>query len=79
AFPDVLSDVRRDAYMARLQDWKAKGFPSALAQQLAALPLLEFGCDIVEIAQARRLSAVEVARAYFALGAALHLPWLYDQ
>ncbi|HZH44534.1 MAG TPA: NAD-glutamate dehydrogenase domain-containing protein [Lysobacter sp.] len=79
AVPEVLSDVRRDAYEARLQEWKSRGFPSALASQLAALPLLEFGCDIVEIAQARKLSPVEVARAYFALGAALHLPWLYDQ
>src|SRR3546814_7985439 len=41
--------------------------------------MLEFGCDIVEIAHARKLSPVEVTRAYFSLGAALHLPWLYSQ
>ena len=53
--------------------------PNALAEQLAALPMLEFGCDLVEIAHARKLSPVEVTRAYFALGSALHLPWLYEQ
>lgn len=79
AVPGVLSDVRRDAYMARVADWKGKGLPVSLAEQLAALPLLEFGCDIVEISLARKLLPVEVARAYFALGAALHLPWLYEQ
>ncbi|MHB8912287.1 MAG: NAD-glutamate dehydrogenase, partial [Lysobacter sp.] len=79
ALPAAMSAVRRAAYDARLGEWKDKGLPVALATQLAALPLLEFGCDIVEIAHARKLSPVEVAKAYFALGAALHLPWLYEQ
>jgi len=79
ALPSTMSDVRREEFVASLRDWKAKGIPNALAEQLAALPLLEFGCDIVEIAHARKLSPVEVARAYFSLGAALHLPWLYEQ
>ncbi|MDI9239711.1 NAD-glutamate dehydrogenase [Lysobacter sp. LF1] len=79
ALPQVLSGVRRDAYDARTAEWKGKGLPAVLAEQLAALPLLEFGCDIVEISLARKLSPVEVAKAYFALGAALSLPWLYEQ
>jgi glutamate dehydrogenase len=79
ALPGVLSGVRRDAYDARVADWKGKGLPAKLAEQLAALPLLEFGCDIVEISQARKLSPLEVAKAYFSLGAALSLPWLYEQ
>ncbi len=79
ALPGVLSGVRRDAYEARMAEWKGKGLPAQLAEQLAALPLLEFGCDIVEISLARKLSPVEVAKAYFALGAALSLPWLYEQ
>ncbi len=60
-------------------EWRAKGLPAPLAPQLAALPLLEFGCDIVEIAHTRKLPPVEVTKAYFGLGAALHLPWLYEQ
>ncbi len=79
AVPGVLSGVRRDAFAGRVAQWKDKGVPAALAEQLAALPLLEFGCDIVEIALARKASPVEVAKAYFALGAALSLPWLYEQ
>ncbi|QDH71771.1 NAD-glutamate dehydrogenase [Marilutibacter alkalisoli] len=79
ALPEAMSDVRREAFEVRKAEWKAKGFPAALGAQLAALPLLEFGCDIVEIAHARRLPPAEVACAYFALGAALHMPWLYDQ
>jgi glutamate dehydrogenase len=79
ALPEVLSGVRREAYATRVADWKAKGLPPQLAEQLAALPLLEFGCDIVEIALTRKLSPVEVAKAYFGLGAALSLPWLYEQ
>ncbi|HEY5850880.1 MAG TPA: NAD-glutamate dehydrogenase domain-containing protein, partial [Lysobacter sp.] len=79
AVPGVLSDARRDTYAARVAEWQGKGLPAALAEQLAVLPLLEFGCDIVEISLARKMPAVEVARAYFSLGAALHLPWLYEQ
>ncbi|RNF85332.1 NAD-glutamate dehydrogenase [Montanilutibacter psychrotolerans] len=79
ALPGALSQVRKTAYDARLVEWKAKGVPATLATQLAALPLLEFGCDIVEIGHARKMPPAEVARAYFALGSALHLPWLYEQ
>ncbi|WP_206858940.1 NAD-glutamate dehydrogenase domain-containing protein [Lysobacter changpingensis] len=79
SLPTVLSGMRRDAYEARMAEWKGKGLPAQLAEQLAALPLLEFGCDIVEISLARKLSPVEVAKAYFSLGQALSLPWLYEQ
>jgi len=77
--PAALSETRRGAYDARLAGWKSKGLPNALATQLAALPLLEFGTDIVEIATTRKVPEADVAKAYFALGSALHLPWLYEQ
>ena len=79
ALPAALSEARRTAYEARLREWKNKGLPNALAIELAALPLLEFGCDIVEVSHSRKIAPAEVAKAYFALGAALHLPWLYEQ
>ncbi|MFC0679272.1 NAD-glutamate dehydrogenase [Lysobacter korlensis] len=79
AVPATLSEARRTAYEARLREWKDKGMPNALATELAALPLLEFGCDIVEVAQSRKLAPAEVAKAFFSLGAALQLPWLYEQ
>ncbi|HSM10523.1 MAG TPA: NAD-glutamate dehydrogenase, partial [Lysobacter sp.] len=79
ALPDTMSTTHREAFDASLGAWKAKGLPQSLATQLAALPLLQFGCDIVEIGKTRKLSPVEVAKGYFHLGAALHLPWLYEQ
>ncbi|MGI8561712.1 MAG: NAD-glutamate dehydrogenase, partial [Luteimonas sp.] len=79
ALPDTMSSIHREAFDASLGAWKAKGLPTSLATQLAALPLLQFGCDIVEIAKAHKVSPVEAAKGYFHLGAALHLPWLYEQ
>ncbi|MBB1059367.1 NAD-glutamate dehydrogenase domain-containing protein [Marilutibacter spongiae] len=79
ALPESMSEVRREGFEQRQAEWRRKGFPAALAEQLAALPLLEFACDIVEIAHARRMPPAEVASAYFSLGAALHMPWLYEQ
>jgi len=77
--PGLLSPPRRAVFEQHLRAWKEKGIPVTLATQLAALPLLEFGCDIVEIAHKRKLPVVDVAQSYFALGAALQIPWLYDQ
>ncbi|MGY4516123.1 glutamate dehydrogenase [Lysobacter sp. HA18] len=69
----------RAAYEQRAADWRGRGIPATLAQQLASLPLLDASMDIVEIAQARKLAAAEVTKAYFAFSSALHLSWLYDQ
>ncbi|MCA1714495.1 MAG: NAD-glutamate dehydrogenase, partial [Gammaproteobacteria bacterium] len=77
--PGLLSAPRRVVFEQHLGQWKDKGMPATLATELASLPLLEFGCDIVELAHKRKLPVVEVARSYFALGAALQIPWLYDQ
>jgi glutamate dehydrogenase len=75
----ILPSTMRPAYDASFADWKAKGLPEALAKQLAALPYLEWCCDIIEVARARKLKPVDVAKAHFRLGDALKLPWLYAQ
>jgi glutamate dehydrogenase len=75
----ILPASMRPAYDASFAGWKEKGLPEALAKQLAALPYLEWGCDIIEVARARKLKPVDVARAHFRLGDALQLPWLYAQ
>ncbi len=75
----ILPPTMRPAYDASFADWKAKGLPEALAKQLAALPYLEWCCDIIEIARARKLKPVDIAKAHFRLGEALKLPWLYAQ
>jgi glutamate dehydrogenase len=75
----ILPASMRPAYDASFEDWKAKGMPEALAKQLAAIPYLEWCCDIIEVARARKLKPVEVAKVHFRLGEALQLPWLYAQ
>jgi glutamate dehydrogenase len=75
----ILPSTMRPAYDASFADWKAKGLPEPLAKQLSALPYLEWCCDIIEVARARKLEPVDVAKAHFRLGDALKLPWLYAQ
>ena len=75
----ILPPTMRPAYDASYADWKAKGLPESLARQLAALPYLEWCCDIIEVARARKLKPVDIAKAHFRLGEALKLPWLYAQ
>ena len=75
----ILPASMRPEYDASFAEWKAKGYPDPVARQLAALPYLEWCCDIIEVARARKLKAVDVAKVHFRVGAALNLPWLYAQ
>jgi glutamate dehydrogenase len=75
----ILPASMRPDYDTSFADWKTKGLPDALAKQLAALPYLEWSCDIIELACARKLKPVDVAKVHFRLGDALQLPWLYKQ
>ncbi len=75
----ILPDSMRPAFNASFAEWKAKGLPEAMAKQLSALPYLEWCCDIIEVALARKLKPIDVAKVHFRLGDALKLPWLYAQ
>ncbi|UNK57385.1 NAD-glutamate dehydrogenase [Pseudoxanthomonas daejeonensis] len=75
----VLPDSQRPAYEAALREWRDKGMPPKLAQQLSELPYLEPAFDIIELARARKLKPVDVSRVHFRLGDALQLPWLFEQ
>ncbi|MDR2872691.1 MAG: NAD-glutamate dehydrogenase [Xanthomonadaceae bacterium] len=75
----VLPDSQRPAYERRLQEWKDKGMPLALAQQMTELTYLESAFDINELALANKLKPVEVSRVYFRVGEALRTPWLFEQ
>src|SRR3546814_7696448 len=75
----TLRDSQWPEYGASLAEWKARGVPDDLGQQLAALPYLEPCCDIIEVARERKLKPVDVARVHFRLGDALRLPWLVRQ
>ena len=75
----ILPPSQRPQYEASRKDWRAKGVPAALADQLAALPYLESCADIIELARERKLRPIEVAKVYFRLADALHAPWLRAQ
>jgi glutamate dehydrogenase len=79
ALPGILGPAYRADHDARLREWRAHGVPADLAAQLAGLPLVDAGFDIVEVALARKLKPIEVAQVYFGLGEALDLPWLLEQ
>src|SRR3546814_3800209 len=72
----ILPDSQRPEYEAGLAEWKARGVPDDLGQQLAALPYLAPCCDIIEVARERKLKPVDGARGHFRLGEALRLPGL---
>ena len=75
----ILPASQRPAYEASRKAWRDGGVPTALADQLAALPYLEASPNIIELARERKLRAVEVAKVYFRLGDALREPWLQAQ
>jgi glutamate dehydrogenase len=76
---NILPASQRPAYEASILDWKAKGVPSELGGQLAALPYMEACPDIIELARERKLKPIEVAKVHFRVGEALNLPWLQGQ
>ncbi len=75
----ILPPSQRPAFEVSRQEWRAKGVPAALADQLAALPYLEASPNIIELARERKLRPVDVAKAYFRLADALREPWLRAQ
>jgi glutamate dehydrogenase len=75
----ILPDSQRPAYEASRRLWREKGLSDELADQLAALPYLDASPDIIELARECKLRAVEVAKVYFRLADALHVPWLREQ
>lgn len=74
----VLSNEARAARRARTEHWQQLGFPDTLAVDLASLPYLAYGLDIIEVAADRKLPVPIVAEAYFALSDALHSAWLME-
>ncbi len=75
----ILHPSQRPAYEETRKTWRAKGVPAALADQLSALPYLEPCPNIIELARARKLKVIDVAKVYFRLGDALREPWLREQ
>jgi len=76
ALPAVLDESAAERFEADRAQWQEQGFPEALANALAGLPLLNSALDIIDCASRCRRSVADVATVYFALGEGLHLNWL---
>jgi glutamate dehydrogenase len=76
AQPGWLHGFERQAFDARAAELTGAGVPAPLARQIAACSALQCGPDIVELAQARRMSVDAAAGAYFGVGAEFGLDWL---
>jgi glutamate dehydrogenase len=80
-----LEGVIGERHSAEIDGFRAEietaGGDPAVARQIASLPLLLSACDIVRAAPAGvdEAGLLNVARVYFALDAALYLPWLRRQ
>jgi glutamate dehydrogenase len=71
-----LQGTDRDAFETRATELAKAGVPADLTRRVAACSPLHCAPDIVELAEARRLSVEAAARAYFGIGAHFGLDWL---
>ena len=69
----IIPDAEQQAIESRARTLTASHVPRDLADALARLPMLADLASIDRIASEARASATDAARAYFALGADLHL------
>jgi len=58
---------------ARAKHYVDKGVPEKLAMAVANLVNLYSGCDVVKLANFRKMKVLNVARVYFAVGTRFHL------
>jgi len=79
ALPQWLEGVEREAFNRRAARLSEAGVPASLARHVAACTALASAPDIVELAQAHRLSVAAAARTYFGVGSEFGLDWLRDR
>jgi glutamate dehydrogenase len=79
ALPQWLQGLEREAFDQRVERFTAAGAPASLARDVAACTALTSAPDIVELAQAHRLSVGVAARTYFGVGSEFGLDWLRDR
>ncbi|MFQ5346940.1 MAG: NAD-glutamate dehydrogenase [Rhodothalassiaceae bacterium] len=72
----VLSPIAFDTFRTKLGMYVEQGVPKPLARKLAALPALDFACDIEKVANTLAQDVADVGRAYFEVGHRLGFDWL---
>jgi glutamate dehydrogenase len=71
-----LQGDERNAFEARGAELARAGVPLDLSRRIAACNALHSGPDIVELADARRITVDAAAKAYFGIGGYFSLDWL---
>jgi len=79
AMPHSLAGLDREGFDRHFARLSEAGVPAALARDVAACAALASAPDIVELAQAHRLSVAVTARTYFGVGSEFGLDWLRDR
>ena len=71
-----LQGDERNAFEARGAELAKAGVPVELSRRIAACNALHSGPDIVELADARKITVDDAAKAYFGIGGYFSLDWL---
>lgn len=76
---DLLNKELSKLVAKRTKKYISDGLPKELARQIAYLPALASACDIINIAADEKISLMDAARTYFALGERFHMGWLREK
>ena len=75
-FADIVSGEDRDVFNSRVAEVRAQGVDDDFARELIALRFLDQLLEILHMARSTKSDPVEAAEIYYALTAAMHVPWL---
>ena len=75
-FADIVSGEDRDVFNSRVAEVRAQGVDDDFARELIALRFLDQLLEILHLARSTKADPVQAAEIYYALTAAMHVPWL---
>jgi glutamate dehydrogenase len=73
---EVLPENVLASHLKQAQTFIDNGVPEKLAKSVAGKVVLVSGCDIVGIAQNRKMDVVDVSKIYFKMGSRFDLGWM---
>jgi glutamate dehydrogenase len=79
ALPAIVAGRGAQRYADEARELESVGFPTAIAQHIAALSLMTQAFDIIELAREFRLPVPDVGQLYFTLAKELKLDLLREQ